>query len=600
MAAPEIPASPATPQPIEVFCSYSHKDEALREELDTHLNILQHNGVITNWVDHAIPAGKQWADEIDEHLNSAQIILLLISPDFLASQYCREVEVKRAMERHAAGEARVISIMLRDVDWHGSPLSKLQALPKNAKAVTQWADRDQAFKDIAIGIRKVAEDLRKPGRQKRTAGGTELTDSSSSTATETIRRPPVITEKGPWKKYAAVGALAVLLLAGLGYYGLRGSLGKHAKVADCTGNSSCGDLLASVPGGDYFGAIDVGSKGTKAALFTFRKRRSTGLDAQVIYKRPINTTLVSSMKGDQFTDNGVRDATEAVKELLGEIHAAADKDKVKVIGYYVVGSSGVAKAKNKDALVAAVKAATGIDMDFVDAKREGYFGLISAVPTTARGNSLYLDIGSGNTKLGCEIGGTDLASYHSEEIDYGSVTGRNRGLEKNPNDIWAGIQQLMQDEVKPTYQEESMNTPCLRSRDAIFWTGGAAWATATFMHPGAALDGYVTISKQDLESFLSRLSDGSWSTRPFEYAFAKDVPQARQDAIRDQAEKDKESVMNVFVREDLLSGVSIMKTVLQFSAPTASLQFVRNSNYLYGYALAKYQQEGGDSEAEKK
>ena len=594
MAAPENPSS-SDPQPIEVFCSYSHRDELLREELDTHLNILQSNGVIASWHDHAIPAGKQWADEIDEHLNSAQIILLLISPDFLASKYCREVEVHRAMERHAAGEARVISIMLRDVDWHGSPLSKLQALPKNAKAVTQWTDRDQAFKDIAIGIRKVAEDLRRPAQSKRTGQRTEAKDTSRVAEMPPVKPP--VAGKNPMKKYALVGATAVLLVAALGYLTLRGHLGKT--LGDCVG-ASCGQALNPMGGGGYLGGIDLGSKGTKGAVFTFKK--SENLDPQVIYHRAINTTLVSSMKDGQFTEEGIREASEAVKDLLDEMHAAAQKDKVTVIGYYVVASSGVgmAESKSKDALAASVKTATGMDLDFLDAKREGYFGMLTAVPSDKWQESLYIDIGSGNTKVGCLAGGTDLSSYGSEEIRYGSVTGRNRALEKNPRDVWDGIQQVMRDEVTPNYRQESMNTPCLTSRTDIYWTGGAAWAMATFMHPENALDEYVTFSRHDLDAFLSRLHDGSWNQKPLAYSFARDVSPAKREAIRQQAEKDRSDLVNrAFVREDLLSGVSIMKTVLGFSSPSAVIHFVRDSNYVYEYALVKSQQNGG-SEAAKK
>jgi TIR domain len=109
MAAQETTAVDASPNAVGVFCSYAHEDEALHEELEKHLSMLQANGVIDSWHDRAIPAGKEWASEIDEHLNSAQIILLLISPDFLVSKYCREVEIKRALERHNAKEAKVIS-----------------------------------------------------------------------------------------------------------------------------------------------------------------------------------------------------------------------------------------------------------------------------------------------------------------------------------------------------------------------------------------------------------------------------------------------------------------------------------------------------------
>jgi tetratricopeptide (TPR) repeat protein/energy-coupling factor transporter ATP-binding protein EcfA2 len=143
------------PVPLEVFYSYSHKDEKLRDKLDNHLTLMQRQGFITEWHDRRIEAGDEWGNEISAHLNSAHIILLLVSDDFIASDYCYSVEMGRALERHEQEEARVIPIILRPVDWESSPLGKLQALPKNGKAVSQWRNRDEAFKNIAQGIRKI-------------------------------------------------------------------------------------------------------------------------------------------------------------------------------------------------------------------------------------------------------------------------------------------------------------------------------------------------------------------------------------------------------------------------------------------------------------
>lgn len=151
------------PEPIEIFYSYSHKDEDLRDELDTHLSVLKRQGLISAWHDRCISAGTEWAGKIDEHLESAQVILLLISNYFMASDYCWDVELKRAMERHEARQARVIPIILRPVDMKGAPFAKLQALPKDAKPVTKWSDRDEAFLDIAKGIRRVVESLQTGG-----------------------------------------------------------------------------------------------------------------------------------------------------------------------------------------------------------------------------------------------------------------------------------------------------------------------------------------------------------------------------------------------------------------------------------------------------
>ena len=147
------------PQRTTLFFSYAHNDEVLRDELAKHLSLLERQGVLSSWHDRAITPGSQWAGQIDQHLEQAQIILLLISADFLSSNYCYDIELRRAMERHGAGEAVVIPVILRPVDWQEASFSRLQALPKNAKPVTTWENRDEAFTDIARGIRRVAEGL---------------------------------------------------------------------------------------------------------------------------------------------------------------------------------------------------------------------------------------------------------------------------------------------------------------------------------------------------------------------------------------------------------------------------------------------------------
>jgi len=149
----------STPEPVEVFYSYSHKDEALRDELENHLSILNQEGIISGWHDRKLAAGDEWDGVIKEELNTADIILLLVSSDFIASKYCSGIEVKRAMERHEAKEACVIPVILRPVRWQKAPFSKLTAFPKDAKPVTEWNNQDSAFVDIAGGIEAAAERL---------------------------------------------------------------------------------------------------------------------------------------------------------------------------------------------------------------------------------------------------------------------------------------------------------------------------------------------------------------------------------------------------------------------------------------------------------
>ena len=153
--------SPEKPgQTMRLFYSYSHKDEALRDELETHLKLLQRQGLIEFWHDRRITAGEEWKGQIDVNLEQADLILLLVSADFIASDYCYDLEMKRAMERHEAGEARVIPVIVRDVSWQAAPFGKLQALPKDGKAVTTWPNKDTAWRNVAEGIEKVIKHLR--------------------------------------------------------------------------------------------------------------------------------------------------------------------------------------------------------------------------------------------------------------------------------------------------------------------------------------------------------------------------------------------------------------------------------------------------------
>lgn len=144
---------------FEVFISYSHKDEALKNALYDQLSPLKRQGLISAWQDWDIEPGTEWNAEIEDRLESAGIILLLVSPGFIASEYCYGKEMTRAMERHTEGSARVIPIIMKPCDWEGLPFSKLQGLPKGGKPVNTWNNQDQALLDAAKGIRRAVESL---------------------------------------------------------------------------------------------------------------------------------------------------------------------------------------------------------------------------------------------------------------------------------------------------------------------------------------------------------------------------------------------------------------------------------------------------------
>src|ERR1019366_7055694 len=138
---------------------YDHEDRVFRDELDRHLAALRRSGLIHNWYDGEIVAGDLWEEIIEDHLNRAQIIIRLVSAAFLNSDYCYSIEMAQALERHKVGTVRVIPVLLRPVDWEGTPISKLQMLPHGARPITLWSDRDAAFEDIAKGIRLAVNDI---------------------------------------------------------------------------------------------------------------------------------------------------------------------------------------------------------------------------------------------------------------------------------------------------------------------------------------------------------------------------------------------------------------------------------------------------------
>lgn len=145
------------PKKLNIFLSYAHEDEAMKIQLDRNLIMLKRSDKINVWQDRQIMAGQEWDDSIAKELESADIILLLISVDFNNSQYIWDKELKIAMERHEKNEARVIPVILRTCDWGDMPYAKLQALPTGAKPISSFADNDEAYTDAAKGIRMVVD-----------------------------------------------------------------------------------------------------------------------------------------------------------------------------------------------------------------------------------------------------------------------------------------------------------------------------------------------------------------------------------------------------------------------------------------------------------
>jgi len=146
-------------KPLRVFCSYAREDEEHLNVLREWLSGLKRQGLIEWWHDREIVPGWEWEEAIDKRLRTADIILLLVTSDFLGSDYVYEKEIRTAIERYERHEALVIAIIVRPALWQDTPLNKFQLLPKDAKPITRWPDRDEAWLNVTEGIQKAVEEL---------------------------------------------------------------------------------------------------------------------------------------------------------------------------------------------------------------------------------------------------------------------------------------------------------------------------------------------------------------------------------------------------------------------------------------------------------
>ena len=157
-----MPAGALPTSPVSLFYSYAHEDEALRDELRGHLKILERRGLLSSWHDREIKAGEDWHDEIDGQLQMSDLVLLLVSKDFIESDYIFGNELSVAMQRHEAGLSTVVPIIVRAIniepeDRESLPFLKLQGLPTDMRPVTSWPNRDEAWTNVAKGLRSTVK-----------------------------------------------------------------------------------------------------------------------------------------------------------------------------------------------------------------------------------------------------------------------------------------------------------------------------------------------------------------------------------------------------------------------------------------------------------
>jgi hypothetical protein len=197
---PRSPARPAAPRPkpekpeVRIFVSYSHRDADARQRLETHLAPLKREGV-TTWFDGDMNAGDKLDTEIARELRKAHVFVGLLSPDYLASNYCWKIEYKRAMGRRANGTMRVVAVVLRPCDWKSTAAAGFKLLPEDGREVTRWRSADEAFLNVAQGIRRVVADVRKT-----MAAAAPKLARKRPAASKTATKPPTKPDPKPRQK----------------------------------------------------------------------------------------------------------------------------------------------------------------------------------------------------------------------------------------------------------------------------------------------------------------------------------------------------------------------------------------------------------------
>jgi tetratricopeptide (TPR) repeat protein len=189
-------------QPVRAFLSYAHADDQLREEFVKALRQLQREQMLEVWHDRRILPGDEWAGIIDDRLTSADIVILLVSVDFLSSDYCNEIELETALERHQERKTRVVPVILRPCDWENARFGKLQALPAGGKPITKWEPRDDGFLNAVQGLRLVIKDLQ---NEPQDSGPSQIPSLSKM-----------------WNRPAFVGMVMLAIALGFGgFWGIR-------------------------------------------------------------------------------------------------------------------------------------------------------------------------------------------------------------------------------------------------------------------------------------------------------------------------------------------------------------------------------------------
>ncbi len=326
---------------------------------------------------------------------------------------------------------------------------------------------------------------------------------------------------------------------------------------------------------DLYAGIEIGSKGVKAMVIELMPADEEGFyNVDERLRRSINTTIISGVAEiGLFQKEAIEETARAVKELFD----LALKEGVKSEDVFIVGSSAFYKAKNRDELSEKIAELTGHKMDFVDKKGEVFYNIIGSIPQKHRTKALLIDIGSGNTKIGYLE--EEQSKTVSVEIPYGTVSFAEKAKEGklSTTAYISHLSKLSQTEVSQRLKQEVSRKPSLVNRRPVFMVGGIVWAMVTILYPEKQ-DSFLRIKTEDINRFYNLV------TKKKDAIFDIDLSKIKDESIKKKAEKQLQSVKDVFSVDNLIAGATILKVISEdLKLKGKEIYFARNGSWLWGY-----------------
>lgn len=337
----------------------------------------------------------------------------------------------------------------------------------------------------------------------------------------------------------------------------------------------------------FYAGIEIGSKGVKAMAAEITEADKEGFyNIREIFRQNINTSIISGVKESGiFQTETIEETAIATKRLLNEL---SKLEGIKIEETVIVASSALYNVKNKDELSKKVKEKTGKELYFIDKDGEVLYGIIGSVPNKYLHESVLIDIGSGNTKLGY-IENNPIRTI-SVELPYGTVSLTDEIKKSNPSDkaFISLTQKFASSELTMKLRNEVSKRPAFLNRKQVYMVGGIVWAMATILYPDNQ-NSFVKITGTDIEKFYNILINKR------EKIFDVDFSKIKNEDIRNKAEKQIKSVKDVFTIENLIAGATILNNIAnELKLKNREIYFSRHGNWMWGYV-----QEAGMEKLEK-